>query len=91
MRFSLLAFAAAASAANIAIDVGKAGLTFSPDSVKAVIGDTVEFRFVGGMHDAVTNDYATPCQPSTTGVKFASTQNAGNAASVSRVLSSHGV
>jgi len=52
----LLAFVAAASAATVTIDVGKSGLTFTPDSVKAAVGDVLEFRFVGGFHDAVTSE-----------------------------------
>ena len=83
----VLAFAAAVSAATISVDVGKGGLVFAPDTVKAAVGDVVEFRFVGGFHDAVTADYATPCQPATSGVKFASTQNQGSATAVSVVSS----
>jgi len=81
-----LAFVASVSAVSHTIDVGKSGLTFTPDSVTAAVGDTLEFRFVGGFHDAVTSDYATPCQPATKGVKFASTQVQGSATAVSFTL-----
>lgn len=67
MLMRLLTLAAAASAATIKIQVGQGGLTFTPDSVTAAAGDTVEFYFVGGTHDAVAGDYSKPCEPSGTG------------------------
>ncbi|KAL8388205.1 hypothetical protein RB595_009383 [Gaeumannomyces hyphopodioides] len=54
---------AAARAAVHKIDVGKGGKTYTPDVVKADKGDVLEFRFVGGTHDAVTGDMDRPCQP----------------------------
>jgi len=63
--------------------VGKSGLTFTPDSVTAAIGDTLEFYFVGGTHDAVTGSYAAPCNPLATGERFSSGVQAGSASNVS--------
>ncbi|KAL8293918.1 hypothetical protein RB597_008226 [Gaeumannomyces tritici] len=54
---------AAARAAVHKIDVGKGGRTYTPDVVKAEKGDVLEFRFVGGIHDAVAGDMSRPCQP----------------------------
>lgn len=68
----LLVLAATASAASHRIDVGKSGMTFTPDSVTAAVGDTVDFYFVGGMHDAVTGSYNTPCTPNASGERFSS-------------------
>ena len=62
----LLTLASTALAASHRIDVGKSGLTFTPDSVTAAVGDTLEFHFVGGTHDAVTTTtalHALPAQP----------------------------
>jgi len=78
----LLTLASTALAASHRIDVGKSGLTFTPDSVTAAVGDTLEFHFVGGTHDAVTNDYGTPCTPSATGERFSSGVQAGSATNV---------
>ncbi|KAK0655025.1 Cupredoxin [Cercophora newfieldiana] len=75
----LLALAGLTTAATIRIDVGKSGLTFTPDSVTAAINDTVEFYFVGGTHDAVTNDFGSPCTPSATGERFSSGVQTGSA------------
>ncbi|KAK4451282.1 hypothetical protein QBC34DRAFT_295981 [Podospora aff. communis PSN243] len=76
---SLLALAATATAASVRIDVGKSGLTFTPDSVTAAIGDTLEFYFVGGTHDAVTGSYAAPCTPAASGERFSSGVQVGSA------------
>jgi plastocyanin len=81
--FQLLALAATATAASVRIDVGKSGLTFTPDSVTAAIGDTLEFYFVGGTHDAVTGSYAAPCTPAATGERFSSGVQVGSASNVS--------
>ncbi len=58
-----LAFAAAATAAVVKINVGQSGLTYTPDTVKADIGDVLEFKFVGGTHDVISGDFSKPCQP----------------------------
>ncbi|KAL1859668.1 hypothetical protein VTK73DRAFT_7518 [Phialemonium thermophilum] len=51
-------------AATIQINAGEGNkLTFTPDSVKAEVGDVLEFHFVGGFHDAVRGDFDKPCQP----------------------------
>ncbi|KAK4115965.1 Cupredoxin [Canariomyces notabilis] len=78
-----LALAAATTstvhAASHRIDVGRGGLTFTPDTITAAVGDTVDFYFVGGTHDAVTSEYATPCSPRASGERFSSGVQAGSA------------
>ncbi|GAB1312563.1 Cupredoxin [Madurella fahalii] len=75
----LLALAATTTAASHRIDVGRSGLTFTPDSITAAIGDTIEFYFVGGTHDAVTGDYGAPCTPNASGERFSSGIQTGSA------------
>ena len=40
-----LAAASAVSATTIKVDVGKNGLTYTPNDITAVVGDQVEFSF----------------------------------------------
>lgn len=78
-----LVYAAVVGAATIRVDVGlEGGLTYTPDSITAEEGDTLDFYFVGGFHDVVMGNFSTPCKPSTDG-GFASGSVAGNAANVS--------
>lgn len=80
----ILALAATASAATFRVDVGKGGLTFTPDAVTAAVGDVVEFYFVGGTHDAAVADFATPCAPAAKKEgSFASGVNQGSTTNVS--------
>jgi hypothetical protein len=58
----LAAIAATAVAKTIVINAGQSGFTFSPDSVTANVGDTLEFHFFGSIHTAVQGDFSTPCQ-----------------------------
>ncbi|KLU83757.1 hypothetical protein MAPG_02808 [Magnaporthiopsis poae ATCC 64411] len=60
----LAAFAVAVARAAVhRVSVGKGRFTYTPDVVRAAKGDVLEFKFVGGVHDAVTGDFAHPCQP----------------------------
>lgn len=79
----LLSMAVAATAATISVDVGKGGLTFTPDSITAAKGDIVEFHFVGGYHDVVKGDFDKPCVPSVGG--FASDTETGSATNVRKL------
>ncbi|KAM7218534.1 Cupredoxin [Rhypophila decipiens] len=64
----LLSLLSSASAATIKIDVGKSGLTFSPDSVTAKTGDVLEYHFHGPVpHSVAQSDFSSPCNPSKTG------------------------
>lgn len=72
MHFTtLLAFAVGAFAAkDIRIDVGKDGLSFSPNNVQADVGDVLEFHFWPMNHSVVMGDATNPCQPATQGGFF---------------------
>ncbi|KAL7936879.1 Cupredoxin [Trichoderma chlorosporum] len=71
MLFTSLAVAtlsAVASASKtIRIDVGQSGLTFSPNDIKADVGDTLEFHYHAKNHSVVAADFATPCKPKAEG------------------------
>ncbi|KAF6763860.1 hypothetical protein DFP72DRAFT_840947 [Ephemerocybe angulata] len=51
-----------ASAANIAVSVGKSGLTFDPTSVKAAEGDVVVFSFYPKNHTVTQSSFDKPCE-----------------------------
>ncbi|KAK9442960.1 uncharacterized protein G6M90_00g089920 [Metarhizium brunneum] len=63
------ALAAQASAKTIRIDVGKDGLTFSPDSVTAANGDMLEYHFYK-QHSVAMGDFANGCRPAAQGGFF---------------------
>lgn len=63
MHLWSLAFAATAAAqSTLVINVGQSGFTFSPDTITAKIGDTLEFHFFSSIHSAVQGDFSTPCE-----------------------------
>ncbi|EFY87253.1 extracellular serine-rich protein [Metarhizium acridum CQMa 102] len=67
----LLALSAGASAATIQVDVGENGtFTFSPDTVTAGVGDTLDFHFYPLNHSVVMGDFSNPCAPAKTGGFF---------------------
>jgi len=60
--------AAGAKAATQIIDVGKGGsLAFSPNSLTAAVGDSLEFHFYSGSggHSVVSSTFDSPCVPAT--------------------------
>ncbi|KAH8660584.1 Cupredoxin [Xylariales sp. PMI_506] len=69
MRFSLYLaqLAAVANAATVTIYVAESGLTFTPSSVTANVGDELEFRFYTGGHGVASSTLDTPCAPGTAG------------------------
>jgi plastocyanin len=61
------AAAASASASNIhQVTVGKGGLVFTPDTINAVPGDTIEFTFAQAIHSVTRSSFSDPCQAVTT-------------------------
>ncbi|KAM5343878.1 hypothetical protein ACJ41O_012415 [Fusarium nematophilum] len=62
----LSVLAAVASAATHKVEVGKGGLRYTPDSIKADKGDVVEFHF-NSMHTVVAGDFEKPCAPAASG------------------------
>jgi plastocyanin len=62
--------AAAASASNIhQVAVGKHGFVFTPDTLQAAPGDTVEFTFAVG-HSVTLSTFSNPCQAATKNAIF---------------------
>lgn len=53
--------ASSASAATISIAVGESGLTFSPNSTTAAVGDVLEFTFYPKNHTVVQGAFNSPC------------------------------
>ncbi|KAM0425563.1 hypothetical protein ACHAPT_009094 [Fusarium lateritium] len=58
--------AAGASAETHKVEVGKGGLKYTPDAIKASKGDIVEFHF-DSMHTVVAGDFNKPCTPAASG------------------------
>ncbi|KAJ6785476.1 hypothetical protein PWT90_01186 [Aphanocladium album] len=58
-----LLFAAAASAKIIRVDVGKDGLTYTPNDLKAAVGDEVAFFFHPKNHTVSQSNFKQPCAP----------------------------
>ncbi|KAK1226157.1 hypothetical protein PQX77_010868 [Marasmius sp. AFHP31] len=67
MRFFALA-AALASASSVAAETftvvvgGNSSLTYNPTSVKAKVGDTIQFQFVSKNHTVTQSTFAKPCE-----------------------------
>lgn len=59
----LLATAALTAANTIPVSVGKDGLTFSPNVIRANVGDVIEFRFWPRNHSVVAGDFTNACRP----------------------------
>ncbi|EIW68776.1 hypothetical protein TREMEDRAFT_63235 [Tremella mesenterica DSM 1558] len=68
---SILTIALAATSvlgATQTIQVGANGaLTFTPPSINASVGDTVDFQFVSGDHTVTQSTFAAPCSPMANG------------------------
>jgi len=60
-----LALAVCVSASTIVIDVGEDGLSFSPNSTTAAMGDILEFHFYPRKHNVVRGTFAAPCSQGT--------------------------
>ncbi|EXJ68457.1 uncharacterized protein A1O5_08249 [Cladophialophora psammophila CBS 110553] len=61
--YVLISLGALASAATFDVNVGQNGFTYSPDTVHAAVGDTVNFHFYPGDHTVTQSPFDTPCQP----------------------------
>ncbi|EPE28807.1 Cupredoxin [Glarea lozoyensis ATCC 20868] len=64
---SILAFAAAASAVTIPVQVGVVSPDkpniFSPEDITAEVGDIIEFKFNPKNHTVTQSSFAAPCKP----------------------------
>lgn len=59
----LVAGAVASAKQTIRIDVGKDGLQYSAPSVKAAVGDELEFHYYPKNHTVTQSSFDKPCQP----------------------------
>jgi plastocyanin len=59
----LLAAAALATADTIPVSVGRDGLTFDPNVIRAHEGDVIEFRFWPRNHSVVAGHFSEACRP----------------------------
>ncbi len=59
-----------ASAKTIMVDVGKDGLTFSPDMITASKGDMLSFHFYPRKHSVVLGTMDKACSPATSGMFY---------------------
>ncbi|RDL34460.1 uncharacterized protein BP5553_07588 [Venustampulla echinocandica] len=60
---NVLALAASATAATFKVAVGENGLTYSPNDIKANVGDSVEFSFFPANHTVTQSSFSDPCHP----------------------------
>lgn len=60
-RFVLPCFVTLTLAAVHTVEVGESGLSFVPQTISAVQGDTVIFKLYPG-HDVVEGEFNSPCQ-----------------------------
>ena len=51
------------SASTHEVAVGEDGLTFTPDSLEAAVGDQVVFSFFPSNHAVVASSFDEPCKP----------------------------
>lgn len=60
----------ASAGANGVIDVkvGASGLTFSPSSVQANVGDMINFHFYPSNHSVAESSFSSPCQQTESGI-----------------------
>jgi plastocyanin len=69
LLFTVIA-ASQATAATIKINAAQNGLTFTPNTVTAQVGDVLEYHFFGGAHSVVQGDFTNPCKPVSSGGFF---------------------
>lgn len=61
--------ASTSSGGGLQVNVGKDGLfKFSPDTVNASTGDTIQFNFFPLNHSVVQSSFDKPCQPQSNGI-----------------------
>jgi len=53
----------AASTSVHTVAVGNGNLAYSPNSITATVGDTIEFHFFAPLHSVAQSDFASPCTP----------------------------
>jgi plastocyanin len=61
---AVLAAVQSVSCSIIRVDVGLVGLTYSPSSIPAEVGDVVKFYFHPKNHSVVQSSFESPCDSS---------------------------
>jgi plastocyanin len=75
-QYSYPVVSASASATNTVagpgavhtVSVGQNGLTFTPDTIHANVGEQITFQFFPKNHSVVQADFNNPCNPSGGGI-----------------------
>jgi len=49
---------------------GSSGFSYSPSTITAAVGESVEFHFFSPLHSVAQGDFATPCTPTANGTGF---------------------
>jgi plastocyanin len=52
------------------VEAGNGNLAYSPSSITAAVGETIEFHFFPPLHSVAQGDFATPCTPPANGTGF---------------------
>jgi plastocyanin len=52
------------------VEAGNGNFAYSPSSITAAVGETIEFHFFPPLHSVAQGDFATPCTPSANGTGF---------------------
>lgn len=60
---SLLGAAAAQKVHVVSVGSPNGTLTFSPENIKAEVGEMIQFQFRGGNHSVVQSTFDNPCSP----------------------------
>ncbi|KAG4221687.1 hypothetical protein PC116_g29837, partial [Phytophthora cactorum] len=60
---TLLGSAAAQKVHVVSVGSPNGTLTFSPDNLKADVGDMIQFQFRGGNHSVAQSNFDNPCTP----------------------------
>ncbi|KAI0451806.1 hypothetical protein F5B21DRAFT_362565 [Xylaria acuta] len=60
---ALLGLASAQKVHVVSVSSASKSLTFSPDNLKADVGDMIQFQFLAGNHSVVQSNFDNPCTP----------------------------
>jgi plastocyanin len=60
---ALLGLASAQTVHVVSVSSASKSLTFSPDNLKASVGDMIQFQFLAGNHSVVQSNFDNPCTP----------------------------
>jgi len=52
------------------VAAGNGNLAYSPNTIMAAVGETIEFHFFAPLHSVAQGDFSSPCTPSANGTGF---------------------